>query len=172
MKTLNYSQPFSLSFHALERSESTPNPDRLMLHPALLLGQIIFSISCLSGALLAEGQPELGGLFTNTYLTYFCVGGSVLGGVLFVILNAVTFKIVESSLARCLKFLGSVIIGVWIVPMLFDYFKLSQNSTTVSFWSILIGLIGWSVLSAVFPLLVKWGSAGVGKATGTTPDSK
>lgn len=125
-----------------------------MLHPAIFLAQILAGIFFLAGGKLAEGMPELGGLFSNTYLTFFCAGGSCCGGALYVIFNAMTLKTPESSGVRAFKFIASVILGMCFTPWLIHTFNISEDSSSVLAWSTAVGFLGWSIILVAFPTVV------------------
>lgn len=122
-----------------------------MFHPALAFAQFAISIFFISAGLLAQGRVEPGGIIGNTYLTFICMGGSGIGGFLYVVMNSFTIKAQETSGVRALKFICSFFIGLvfaaWIIP----YMGWDQTPGNVFAISCLAGLLGWGVLMTMMP---------------------
>lgn len=145
-----------------------------MFHPAIFLMQAATSLAVMAAGLAVEGKAEPGGIFGNTYLTLFCAGGSGIGGCLYIIFNYLTLKTAETTVSRILKFLASFMIGMTAGPSIILHFHLSQAAEDVLGTSVLMGLFGWSLLTALFPWLKNF-FANLIKSlltskTGTSPD--
>lgn len=140
-------------------SPSLP-PDITMFHPAIFLAQLLVGFSFLVGGRLAEGKVELGGLFSNTYLTFFCAGGACCGGAMYVIFNAATLKTQESTAARAAKFLASLMMGMCFTPWIVHKGGFSEDPSSVLMLSTLVGFIGWSIVLVALPTIITVGGKG------------
>jgi len=165
MKTLECSCP-QFSQTVMMQPVAVPKPptaDHAMIHPVLDAASLIIAMLLGTAGMLAQGQPEPGGIIGNTYLTFVCMAGAGAGGLLYVIANAFTLKVAESSAVRAVKFVASFILGCTFSPWAFDYFHWSQTPANVLGLSTLVGLVGWGVVLTLLP----WSAGAFGSAIKT-----
>jgi len=122
-----------------------------MIHPALDAAMIFTSIMLTLAGVAAEGKPEPGGIIGNTYLFCICMGGCGIGAALYLAINAISFKIEETTLVRVIKFICSFLIGGVFTPWFIHERQLDESAENVLMLSAVFGLIGWPVLLTLLP---------------------
>ncbi len=127
------------------------SPDSKVFHPVLALAQILISLLFIGSGMIAEGKVEAGGIIGNTYLTLVCMGGAGVGGFIYVVMNAFTLKVQETSAVRGLKFIVSLLIGSIATPWMIHHYQWSEEPSDILALSTLVGLVGWGVVMTLLP---------------------
>ncbi len=121
------------------------------MHPVLSCAQILIAMFFIGAGMIAEGKVEAGGIIGNTYLTLVCMGGAGVGGFIYVVMNAFTLKVPETSAVRGLKFIVSLLIGCVVTPWAIHHYNLSEEPSDILALSTLVGLVGWGVVMTLLP---------------------
>lgn len=154
MNHLSFSQSKPLHSLELERPcfrRFNHSPDNKVFHPVLACAQAVIAFFLIGAGLEAQGKPEVGGVIGNTYLTLVCMGGAGIGGFIYVVMNAFTLKVQETSAVRGLKFIVSLLIGCVFTPWAIHHYSLSEEPSDILALSTLVGLVGWGVVMTLLP---------------------